>query len=424
MKFIRNLTIFLGLIAPISGQNELIFTDNIGSDITIIILVFLISIITTVGGVGGGGLLIPLYLLVGKFELSYAIPLSIVTILGDTTVRMLALFNKKHPLSYKRFLIDLSPLLILVPFDANTSFIGVIMSETIPSSITIFFIVLVLGFTFYKSTRKALETYLKENKFFEEQDNFELVVIDGIGEYFPKSKIEENRNELIENNHHGDTMKNQLLRSFFLFLSIAVISAFSITRTLVPKCQSLYWINIVGQIIVMLIIGFKVSIYIMSDYIIKREHNYIFLEGDIVWDKYNISKFIGIGTITGFLSTYMGIGGGMLITPIMIQVGMIPEVVVATGSISTFFSSLITTINYMIEGKILWSYALTCSLSSALGSLFGLKLSEFILSHLKRQSIIIFLVSLILFMSIILLIFESVSNWDNSFKFVNYCPQN
>ena len=76
----------------------------------------------------------------------------------------------------------------------------------------------------------------------------------------------------------------------------------------------------------------------------------------------------------------------------------------------------------MIEGRILWSYALTCSLSSALGSLFGLKLSEFILSHLKRQSIIIFLVSLILFMSIILLIFESVSNWDNSFKFVNYCP--
>ena len=136
------------------------------------------------------------------------------------------------------------------------------MSETIPSSITIFFIVLVLGFTFYKSTRKALETYLKENKFFEEQDSFELVVIDGIGEYFPKSKIEENRNELIENNHHGDTMKNQLLRSFFLFLSIAVISAFSITRTLVPKCQSLYWINIVGQIIVMLLIGYKVSIYI------------------------------------------------------------------------------------------------------------------------------------------------------------------
>ena len=96
MKFIRNLIIFLGLIAPISGQNELIFTDNIGSDITIVILVFFISIITTVGGVGGGGLLIPLYLLVGKFELSYAIPLSIVTILGDTTVRMLALFNKKQ----------------------------------------------------------------------------------------------------------------------------------------------------------------------------------------------------------------------------------------------------------------------------------------------------------------------------------------
>ena len=118
----------------------------------------------------------------------------------------------------------------------------------------------------------------------------------------------------------------------------------------------------------------------------------------------------------------MGIGGGMLITPIMIQVGMIPEVVVATSAISTLFSSLISTINYIIEGKLLWSYGITFSLSSGLGSIIGLKLSDYILNKFKRQSIIIFIVSMILFTSIILLVVNSATNkeiTDTSFK--NYC---
>ena len=118
----------------------------------------------------------------------------------------------------------------------------------------------------------------------------------------------------------------------------------------------------------------------------------------------------------------MGIGGGMLITPIMMQVGMIPEVVVATSSITTFFSSTISTINYILVGKLLINYGLLYSFVSALGSIFGLILSNIILSKFKRQSIIIFIVSLILFTSIILLVTNAITNNDLSeFKFNNFC---
>ena len=162
--------------------------------------------------------------------------------------------------------------------------------------------------------------------------------------------------------------------------------------------------------------------YVEYDYAKKRESNYVFLEGDIVWNKENIIKFVLIASFTGMLSTYMGIGGGMLITPIMIQVGMIPEVVVATSAISTLFSSLISTINYVIEGKLLWSYGIAFSISSGLGSIIGLKLSDYILNKFKRQSIIIFIVSMILFTSIILLVVNSVTNKEiNNISFKNYC---
>ena len=79
------------------------------------------SIVTTIGGVGGGGLLIPTYILIGKFKVEEAIPLSIITILGDTFVRVCFLINRKHPMNKNRYLIDMTPALLLVPFDGNTS---------------------------------------------------------------------------------------------------------------------------------------------------------------------------------------------------------------------------------------------------------------------------------------------------------------
>ena len=106
----------------------------------------------------------------------------------------------------------------------------------------------------------------------------------------------------------------------------------------------------------------------------------------------------------------------------MINVGMIPEVVVATSSISTFFSSIISVINYIISGKLIWDYGIVFSISSALGSILGLKLSDYILHKYKRQSIIIFIVSLILFTSIILLTVNAFTKYDiNEFTFNKVC---
>jgi uncharacterized membrane protein YfcA len=404
-----------------TNNNERIFFDTyLETDIITIFLVFFISIITTIGGVGGGGMLIPTYMLVSKFSLEEAIPLSVVTILGDTLVRVLVLYNKRHPLNEKRYLIDMMPILLIVPFDGNSSFIGVILSQITPQSLTIILIILVLGFTFYKSISKAIRSFLKENIYLnQENNNLEMVMIDGIAEYFDAEQVREAR---LNNLGEGDTLKDKIIKTGIIFTSILIISIFSITRSLLDKCGLYYWIHIISQFFIVAIMGFLIIKYLANDYEKKRQNNYIFLQGDIIWKKENITKFILIATVTGALSTYMGIGGGMLITPIMMQVGMIPEVVVATSSITTFFSSIISTINYILVGKLLINYGMLYSFVSAIGSIFGLILSNMMLSRFKRQSIIIFIVSLILFTSIILLVTNALTNNDLSeFKFNNFC---
>jgi uncharacterized membrane protein YfcA len=389
---------------------------NLSNDIILSILVFIISIITTIGGVGGGGLLIPTYIFIGKFSLEEAIPLSVMTILGDTLVRIVNLYLKKHPMNSKRYLINMMPILLIVPFDGNFSFLGVILSEIMPNIVTLGVIILTLGLTFYKSIVKAVRTFLKENEYLD-SNNLELVIIDGIGEYFDINKLEEYK----LNNGIGDTLSDKIKKTLIIFFTILVISTFCVLRMLNDKCSINNIVNIISQFIVVGIISYYIINYIKKDYERKRLNNYIFLEGDIIWNNANITKFIIIASLTGILSTYMGIGGGMLITPIMIQVGMIPEVVIATGSITTFFSSLISTLNYLLAGRLNLNYGILLSIMSMLGSLVGLKLSDLILSRLKRQSILIFIVSLILLISGVMLVNSVIMNGLGNLEIGNYC---
>jgi uncharacterized membrane protein YfcA len=105
----------------------------------------------------------------------------------------------------------------------------------------------------------------------------------------------------------------------------------------------------------------------------------------------------------------------------MIQVGMIPEVVIATGSITTFFSSLISALNYLLVGRLNLNYGILLSTASMIGSFVGLKLSDFILSKLKRQSILVFIVSLILLISGVMLVNSVLINDIDKLNFGNYC---
>lgn len=389
---------------------------NISNDIILSVLVFLISIITTIGGVGGGGILIPTYILFGNFPIEEAIPLSVITILGDTLVRIFNLYLKRHPMNEKRYLIDMVPILIIVPFDGNFSFIGVILSEIIPDLITLVVIILILGFTFYKSIIKAIKTYVKETEYLD-TNNLELIIIDGIGEYFNINKLEEYKTTY----GIGDSLMDKIKKTMIIFSTILLISIFSILRSINDNCDYKNILMTICQFVLIGIISYFIIYNIKKDYEIKRLSNYIFLEGDIKWNNTNILKFIIFASLTGILSTYMGIGGGMLITPIMIQVGMIPQVVIATSSITTFFSSLISTLNYLLVGKLNIKYGILFSIMSIFGSLVGLRLSDFILSKFKRQSILIFVVSLILLVSCVMLVNSIIVNGLGSLKIVNYC---
>jgi hypothetical protein len=60
--------------------------DTLTTDIVTGLLIICVSTLATIGGVGGGGILIPLYILLTGLPLDNAIPLAIISILGNSII--------------------------------------------------------------------------------------------------------------------------------------------------------------------------------------------------------------------------------------------------------------------------------------------------------------------------------------------------
>ena len=84
------------------------------SDIVGTVLVGMGLMIAASGGVGGGGILVPLLIIVFGFHPKNAIPLSNFTILGSSITNMILNFPKRHP-DADRPLVDWDLILVMEP---------------------------------------------------------------------------------------------------------------------------------------------------------------------------------------------------------------------------------------------------------------------------------------------------------------------
>lgn len=352
----------------------------------------IISIFTTISGIGGGGLLIPYFVILGNYPITKAIPLSICCIFSDCLVRNIYLFNKK--INENRYLMDILPSLLIIPGDALTSWIGAYISLYLPSGITLISIISILSFSFFKTIVKGLDTYKKEKNI----DIEDLIIIDGIELYLSKSDI------II--NSTGEKQIDRLKYILIIILNIIIASLFGLLR---PKDFNLiFYLFVFGFTFITIISLLLNIVYLKKIYKKRIKQNFNFIEGDFKYDNKMIIKLILSSSITGLLSTYLGIGGGMIINPLLLNLGMNPQVIIASTAITTLFSSLISLINYIIMDQFIFKDGLIYGIQSIIGSIIGIKITSYLLKKYQNQSILIFFTCGVLFVSIISLTINSL----------------
>jgi len=115
------------------------------------------------GGIGGGGILVPIYILVMGFSPKHAIPLSNVTVFGGAVANTVLNIRKRHP-SADRTLIDWDLILAMEPLTIAGALIGAFLNKVLPELLLTVLLVVLLTFTAYNSLKKAVKMYKKETQ--------------------------------------------------------------------------------------------------------------------------------------------------------------------------------------------------------------------------------------------------------------------
>ena len=98
------------------------------------------------GGVGGGGILVPIYILVFGFSPKHAIPLSNVTVFGGAIANTIYTSDKRHPLA-DRPLVDWDLILVMEPLTIAGTLVGAFLNKVLDEQLFVALLVILLGYT-------------------------------------------------------------------------------------------------------------------------------------------------------------------------------------------------------------------------------------------------------------------------------------
>ena len=107
------------------------------------------SAISNAGGIGGGALLLPILLVILRFDADVAIPISHLMIFAGAVTSFILGFSVKHPFR-EGITIDYNISLILIPILLFGTMVGVTLNKIIPNPVILIILTLVLILNTYK----------------------------------------------------------------------------------------------------------------------------------------------------------------------------------------------------------------------------------------------------------------------------------
>ena len=168
------------------------------------------------------------------------------------------------------------------------------------------------------------------------------------------------------------------------------------------KCQDTLYPVLVSLQFVWL---FGFSIYYGLNMVWEREQReavqYPFQSADVAWSRVNLFFYFKWCFLAGIIAGLIGIGGGMVLGPLMLTMGVDPRVSTATTATMVVLTASSISIMYVISGYITWSYFIFFFIVCFIGAYIG---KTYIDEYVKRTgsaSMLIGLLATIISFSVI-----------------------
>uniref|UniRef100_A0ACD6A4I5 Uncharacterized protein n=1 Tax=Avena sativa TaxID=4498 RepID=A0ACD6A4I5_AVESA len=367
---------------------------------------FLGSAFGTVGGVGGGGIFVPLLNLVLGFDTKSAAALSKCMIMGASASSVWYNLQVSHP-TKEAPVIDYKLALLFQPMLMLGITIGVELSVVFPYwLITVLIIILFVGTSsrsFYKGilmwreeTRKLMETQERDAQSKSDRAATDVVFDPSYAEpLLPQHKPTEKSG--LETLWFNLSWKN-------ILVLMAVWSSFLVLQILKNNsqtCSTFYWVINILQVPAAISVFLWKAMELCRDSHARRMNGNLecVCEASIEWSPAQLIFCAFCGLLGGTVGGLLGSGGGFILGPLLLELGCIPQVASATATFVMMFSSSLSVVEFYFLGRFPLPYAGYLIFISILAGFWGQCLVRKIVHVLKRASLIVFILSSVIFAS-------------------------
>lgn len=108
--------------------------------------------------------------------------------------------------------------------------------------------------------------------------------------------------------------------------------------------------------------------------------------------------------VAGVLAGMLGVGGGMVMQPLMLELGMLPDVSAATAAFMMLFTSSSTTLQFTLNGMLDWERNIALPVIGVVGAAVGSCVIGRLVEQYNRLSLIVFPVAVIMGISFFLMV--------------------
>ncbi|XVF86619.1 hypothetical protein PTKIN_Ptkin18bG0056900 [Pterospermum kingtungense] len=325
----------------------------------------------SVGGLGGGGIFVPMITLIIGFDGKSSAGISKCMITGAAAATVCYNIRHRHP-TLELPLIDYDRALLFQPMLVLGISAGVGLNVVFPVwTITVFLIIAFIG-------NANDEVEIKT------QDEVTTSGTPTGNQEFVKSKV-----SLIENICWKEL--GLLIVVWVLILALQIIKNHSTT------CSVEYWVLNFLQIPV------AVGVSLYEAVRLYKGTRKIASKGDDTanWPINELASYCAIGLLAGTLGGMLGLGGGFILGPLFLEMGIPPQVSSATSAFTLLFSASMSVVEHYLLKRFPVPYALYLAVVATIATFVAQHVLGKVIKILGRASIIIFILSGMIFGSAI-----------------------
>ena len=235
--------------------------------------------------------------------------------------------------------------------------------------------------------------------------------------------------QLSELKQYIDIEKEKIKPYVIMFGVWIIVSLCSVIKNIsifnVSKCSPLYWILTFAIPFPLMILITLFMVYkAYNQYKMKRNLGWIPANGDIQWTFNKSMLYPVIAILAGILGGLLGIGGGMIVSPLLIELGCLPRVAAATSALAVLVTSSSATLQFLLLNYLSFDFMFFYMAIGIIGTYIGQTVVNISIKKYGRVSIIIFAVASIMAFAIILMgIEESIQIFTGETKwtFQTFC---